>query len=151
MIGVWGKSPTSSRGEAVAARTNIPILRIEDAFLRSVLTGREGDDSIGLHLDTRGVHFDPAQASDLEIILRKDRLDDPVLLQRAREGIETLRRNHLSKYNAYDPAASCLDADYVVVIDKLKVMHLSQQVVLTVVLLKKCCSTLKPNIHCRKL
>ena len=120
MIGVWGKSPTSSRGEAVAARTNIPILRIEDAFLRSVLTGREGDDSIGLHLDTRGVHFDPAQASDLEIILRKDRLDDPALLRRAREGIETLRRNHLSKYNAYDPAASCLDADYVVVIDQAK-------------------------------
>ena len=89
MIGVWGKSPTSSRGEAVAARTNIPILRIEDAFLRSVLTEREGGNSIGLHLDTCGVHFDPEKPSDLGIILRKDKLVDPALLQPARRNRTT--------------------------------------------------------------
>ncbi|MBV1902178.1 MAG: capsular polysaccharide biosynthesis protein, partial [Marinosulfonomonas sp.] len=31
-VGVWGKSPTSPRGEGVAARTDAPILRVEDSF-----------------------------------------------------------------------------------------------------------------------
>ena len=34
MIGVWGQSPTSPRGEAVSRHTDAPILRVEDAFLR---------------------------------------------------------------------------------------------------------------------
>lgn len=54
MIGVWGQSPTAPRGEAVAAKTDTPILRVEDAFIRSVLTGRDGDAPIGLHFDKRG-------------------------------------------------------------------------------------------------
>ena len=41
-VGVWGQSPTSPRGEAMAARHGAPILRIEDAFLRSVHPGRAG-------------------------------------------------------------------------------------------------------------
>ena len=36
LVGVWGKSPTAHRGEKIAARTNAKLLRVEDAFLRSV-------------------------------------------------------------------------------------------------------------------
>lgn len=32
LVGVWGKSPTSHRGEKVAARTNSKLLRVEDAL-----------------------------------------------------------------------------------------------------------------------
>lgn len=120
LVGVWGHSPTSPRGEAVAAKTDTPILRVEDAFLRSVLTGRDGDDPIGLHIDMRGVHFDPTKPSDLEMILAEDPLDDAALLGRARDGIETLKRNHLSKYNAFDPATPAPDAGYVVIIDQTR-------------------------------
>jgi capsular polysaccharide export protein len=120
LIGVWGQSPTAPRGEAVAAKTDAPILRVEDAFLRSVLTGRDGDAPLGLHLDTRGVHFDPRQPSDLEMILRDDPLDDAALLARARDGIAALQHNHLSKYNAFDPATPAPDAGYVVVIDQTR-------------------------------
>ena len=35
LIAVWGKSPYARRGEAVAARTGAPLIRLEDAFLRS--------------------------------------------------------------------------------------------------------------------
>ena len=84
LIGIWGQSPTAPRGQAVAAKTKSPILRVEDAFLRSVLTGRDGDDPIGLHLDTQGVHFDPGTVCDLEEILRSHPLDDSALLARAR-------------------------------------------------------------------
>lgn len=120
MIGIWGQSPTAPRGEAVAAKTKSPILRVEDAFLRSVLTGRDGDDPIGLHLDTKGVHFDPSTVSDLEEILRDHPLDDSAMLARARDGIETLKRQHLSKYNAFDPATPAPDPGYVVVIDQTR-------------------------------
>ena len=120
MVGVWGQSPTSPRGEAVAARTEAPILRVEDAFLRSVRPGRSGDPAIGLLLDRSGVHFDAEHVSDLERLLAEAPLDDTALLNRARDGIERLRAAHLSKYNAFDAAAPAPEPGYVLVIDQTK-------------------------------
>jgi capsular polysaccharide export protein len=118
LIGVWGMSPTAPRGEAVATKTDTPIVRVEDAFLRSVLPGREGEPPLGLFIDHKGVHFDPAQRSDLEDILTDHPLDDTVLLNRARAAIDRLRRAHLSKYNAFDPENIPPKSPYVVVIDQ---------------------------------
>lgn len=121
MIGVWGKSPTAPRGEAVAARRDAPILRVEDAFLRSVLPGRAGGEPpIGLHLDTRGVHFDGAQPSDLEHLLATHPLDDTALLDRARAASARLRAAHLSKYNAFEANAPVPDPGYVLVLDQTR-------------------------------
>lgn len=118
LIGVWGQSPTAWRGEAVAGRTAAPVLRVEDAFLRSVRPGREGEPPLGLHLDTRGVHFDPSKPSDLEVILREDPLDDTALLDRARDCTDAIRRANLSKYNGFDLDLSPPDPGYVLVIDQ---------------------------------
>ncbi|HEV8035095.1 capsular polysaccharide biosynthesis protein [Yoonia sp.] len=118
LVGVWGHSPTSPRGEAVAARRNAPILRVEDSFLRSVGLGRDGAPPIGLNIDRSGVHFDPATESDLELILAEEPLDDTALLNRARAGIEILKSGHLSKYNAFDPALPVPEPGYVLVIDQ---------------------------------
>ncbi|PWG17166.1 capsular polysaccharide biosynthesis protein [Salibaculum griseiflavum] len=118
LVGVWGQSPTSWRGEAVADRMAAPVLRVEDAFLRSVLPGRAGEPPLGLLLDRRGVHFDPATRSDLEVLLAEHPLDDTALLDRARAGIAALARTHLSKYNSFDPAAPCPEPGYVLVIDQ---------------------------------
>ena len=119
-VGIWGKSPTSHRGEAVAEARDSHVLRVEDAFLRSVLTGRDGEAGVGLCLDRRGVHFDSAQPSDLEHLLATAPLDDTALMDRARLAIEWLRMSQLSKYNAYDPAAKLPNAPYVLVIDQTK-------------------------------
>ena len=118
LIGVWGQSPTSWRGEAVADRTSAPVLRVEDAFLRSVLPGRDGEPPLGLHLDTRGVHFDPSKPSDLEMFLREDPLDDTALLNRARDAIEAIKHANLRKYNAFDLDLKAPDPGYVLVIDQ---------------------------------
>ncbi|PVA06880.1 capsular polysaccharide biosynthesis protein [Thalassorhabdomicrobium marinisediminis] len=118
LVGVWGQSPTAWRGEAVAGRTKAPVLRVEDAFLRSVRPGREGEPPLGLLLDRRGVHFDPSTPSDLEVILRDAPLDDTALLDRARDGIATLAHRHLSKYNAFDLTLAPPDPGYVLVIDQ---------------------------------
>lgn len=120
LIGVWGKSPTSPRGEAVALRTDAPVLRVEDAFIRSILPGRSGEPPLGLHIDTRGVHFDASVPSDLEHLLTTHPLDDTSLMNRARDAMERLRRSHLSKYNAYLPSADVPAPGYVLVVDQTK-------------------------------
>ncbi|MEM1387323.1 MAG: capsular polysaccharide biosynthesis protein [Pseudomonadota bacterium] len=119
-VGVWGRSPTAHRGEAMAARYGAPILRIEDAFLRSVRTGREGAQPHGLLLDRSGVHFDARTPSDLEQLIRDDPLDNTALLNRARAASARLKDLHLSKYNAFDPALPVPDAPYVLVIDQTR-------------------------------
>ncbi|SLN46445.1 Capsule polysaccharide biosynthesis protein [Roseisalinus antarcticus] len=119
LVGVWGQSPTAPRGEAVAARRDAPVLRVEDAFLRSVLPGRAGGGpGLGLHLDLSGVHFDAATVSDLERLCAEAPLDDTVLLDRARSGIADLRRLHLTKYTGFDPDTPVPDPGYVLVIDQ---------------------------------
>jgi len=120
MIGVWGQSPTSPRGEAVARRTDAPILRVEDAFLRSIHPGRSGEPPLGLFLDQNGVHFDPATVTDLETLLATHPLDDTALLNRARVCVDRLKAAHLSKYNAHDPALPLPAPGYVLVIDQTK-------------------------------
>jgi len=118
LVGVWGQSPTSPRGEWVAGQTAAGIVRVEDAFLRSVLTGRDKQPPLGLLIDRGGVHFDPAQPSDLERLLVDHPLDDTPLLNRARDGIERLQRSDLSKYSGYDAALPPPDPGYVLVIDQ---------------------------------
>jgi capsular polysaccharide export protein len=103
IIAVWGDRPTARRGRAVAARTGCRLLYVEDAFLRSVLPGRDGEPPIDLLLDRSGVHFDPRQPSDLETLLATHPLDDPQLLSRAGAAMDWIRRADLSKYNAHDP------------------------------------------------
>ena len=119
-IGVWGHSPTAPRGEGVAARKGSQLIRVEDSFLRSVRTGRDGDAPIGLNIDTSGVHFDPATVSDLERILTEEPLDNTALLDRARDGIAAMRRLHLSKYTAFDPDLPVPEPGYVLVIDQTR-------------------------------
>ena len=120
MVGVWGKSPTSPRGEAVASHTDAPVLRVEDAFLRSIHPGRSGEPPLGLLLDKNGVHFDPSTVSDLETLLATHPLDDTALLNRARNAMARIKVADLSKYNAHDPDIPLPAPGYVLVIDQTK-------------------------------
>ena len=120
LVGVWGQSPTSPRGEAVAARADAPVIRVEDSFLRSVELGRDGDMPIGLNIDREGVHFDPSRPSELERLLAEEPLDDTALLNRAKAGIAELKAAHLSKYNAFDPALKVPDPGYVLIVDQTR-------------------------------
>lgn len=120
MIGVWGQSPTARRGEAVSRHTDAPILRVEDAFLRSIHPGRDGEPPLGLFIDQNGVHFDPSTVTDLETLLATHPLDDTALLNRARACVERLKSLHLSKYNSFDPEHPLPTPGYVLVIDQTK-------------------------------
>lgn len=120
LIGIWGNSPTAHRGTAVAERTGATLVRVEDAFLRSVFPGREGGGPLGLLIDHKGVHFDPTRPSDLEELLATHPLDDTALLDRARGAIARIKEAHLSKYTCFDPQAAVPPPGYVLVIDQTR-------------------------------
>ena len=117
---VWGRSPTAWRGEAAAARHNAPLIRVEDAFLRSLRPGRMGDAPLGLLIDPLGVHFDAAAPSRIEHLLTTDPLDDSNLLSRARDGMARLIASDLSKYNIHDPDLPPPPPGYVLLIDQTR-------------------------------
>lgn len=118
LVGIWGQSPTSGRGRKLAERRGAGLLRVEDAFLRSIRPGRAGEPPLGLMLDRHGVHFDPARPSGLERILATEPLDDFAVLERSRAAMATLRALELSKYNNHDLACDPPFPGYVLVIDQ---------------------------------
>ncbi|WP_291239525.1 capsular polysaccharide biosynthesis protein, partial [Gemmobacter sp.] len=114
------RSPHALRGEAVAEARGLPLIRLEDAFLRSIRPGRSGEPPLGLLIDDLGVHFDAAAPSRLERLLATHPLDDSNLLRRAREGMGRIRAAHLSKYNNFDPTHPAPPAGYVLVVDQTR-------------------------------
>src|SRR3990167_3182410 len=114
---VWGHSPYAARGEAVAARRGVPLVRLEDSFLRSIRPGRMGVASLGLLVDGQGVHFNSTRPSMIETLLAKHPLDDSNLLQRSRDGIDRIRSLDLSKYNLHDETPPPVPG-YVLVVDQ---------------------------------
>ncbi|MCB6178735.1 capsular polysaccharide biosynthesis protein [Rhodobacter sp. Har01] len=118
-VAVWGASPVAWRGQALAARSGAPLVRLEDAFLRSIRPGRLGDAPLGLIVDPLGVHFDPAAPSLVEHFLTHDPLDNSHLLARSRVGIDRLKTLNLSKYNIHDPDLPPPPPGYVLVIDQV--------------------------------
>lgn len=115
---VWGRSPYAARGEAIAARRGTGLVRLEDAFLRSLRPGRLKEPPMGLLIDPNGVHFDSASPSGIEQLLANAALDDSAVLQRARDGMARLQALNLSKYNNFDERLQPPPPGYVLVIDQ---------------------------------
>ena len=116
---VWGRSPTAWRGEWVAARRGVPLVRVEDAFLRSIHPGRaRGEAPIGLLLDPVGLHFDSAQPSRLEEILQSKTLYNSNILNEAERLTTCILETDLSKYNNHDPDLPAPDPGYVLIVDQ---------------------------------
>lgn len=84
--------------ELFARKHAMPVYRIEDAFIRSVTLGSAFAKPYSLIIDSCGIHFDPGQPSDIEVILQEGNMDD-ALLQRARALRHTIVESRLSKYN----------------------------------------------------
>lgn len=119
-VAVWGRKPRSRRGAWVAKHSGAGLMTVEDAFLRSVHSGRSGEAPQGLVLDQKGVYFDTSNPSELQDILNSDALGDPTLLTRAKAGIRRMHRLHISKYNAFDPTLPAHGKSYVLVIDQTR-------------------------------
>jgi capsular polysaccharide export protein len=120
LVAIWGRRPRGWRGQKVARWRGADVLNVEDGFLRSVLTGRNGEPPQSLVLDRKGVYFDCTGPSDLEDVLNGADLSSGDLAVRAEAGMARLAQTGLSKYNGFDPALSVDDAGYVLVIDQTR-------------------------------
>jgi capsular polysaccharide export protein len=98
-IYVWGyKVPDYV--ESFTGKWDIPLVRVEDGFIRSVALGATKAPPLSLCFDTSAMYFDATKQSDLERLLQTyDFAEDPDLIHRARTGIESLINSRLSKYN----------------------------------------------------
>lgn len=94
---------------AEAAAADVPCLRIEDGFLRSVGLGSNHVAAASLVLDGRGIYFDPRRPSDLEAILAETTFDDALQAEAGRL-IALIVARQLTKYNVGRPAAGLIAA-----------------------------------------
>lgn len=117
---VWGHSPYAPRGEAAARASGATLVRVEDAFLRSLRPGRSGEPPLGLVIDRQGIYFDASHPSDLETLLATHPLDDTALLDRARDALDRIAAAHLTKYAAVDPGLAPPAPGYVLLIDQTR-------------------------------
>lgn len=91
----------SSLQEATVARCgelDVPLLKMEDGFIRSVGLGAAGFRSLSFVLDDLGIHYDSSAPSRLEHILQTGVFDD-ALRARAAVLIDRLVAERLTKYN----------------------------------------------------
>lgn len=104
----WGDGSSSSLFND-ALKKGLPVLRMEDGFLRSVGLGSNLVRPHSLVFDSRGIYYDPTRPSDLEALLR-DTTFTAELCRRA----ENLRRRFVterfSKYNVGDELPLVVDA-----------------------------------------
>lgn len=95
----WGLKRTARRARALASKSDVSFLALEDGFIRSVLPGADSL-PVSLVADRTGVHYDATASSDLEhLIAASASNDDPERLYRATRGLALLRRKAISKYN----------------------------------------------------
>jgi capsular polysaccharide export protein len=93
----WSASaPAGLRAEAAAA--GVGTLWLEDGFIRSAGLGAAFRAGASFALDTRGPHYDPAQASDLETLLNTAGIP-PALRDRAAALRQAIIARGITKYN----------------------------------------------------
>jgi capsular polysaccharide export protein len=118
VIGVWGRKPAALRGLWVAQMRGSKCVTFEDAPLRSIKTGRQGEPNHGVVEDHQGIYIDTENPNDLrDIILHSDDFDESQKMD-ALVLMSELRRIGLSKYNDHDPDISALPDDYILVVDQ---------------------------------
>ena len=103
-IAVWASRMPEGLAEAAAQR-RVPLIRVEDGFIRSVGLGSDFLPAASLVFDRSGMYYDPRSPSDLEILLREAEFA-PALVERARRLIAQLVTRGVTKYNLASPAPS---------------------------------------------
>ncbi|MGB3796480.1 MAG: beta-3-deoxy-D-manno-oct-2-ulosonic acid transferase [Alteraurantiacibacter sp.] len=81
-----------------AREKGVPLVRVEDGFVRSAGLGSNLVPPSSVVVDRSGIHFDPSKTSDLEAILASAEFS-PAVLERARRLREAIIAARISKYS----------------------------------------------------
>lgn len=93
---VWGRKPSAARATKFAKSRGLPVLQIEDGFLRSVELGGDAP-PLSIIVDAQGIYYDASSASDLESLISAGCSQDEH--SRAKLLRSTWCSARLSKYN----------------------------------------------------
>ena len=85
-------------------RGGVPLVRVEDGFLRSIGLGSDFLPGVSIVLDEGGIYSIPTAGSDLERLLRDGDFDE-ALLARAHRLVDRIVASGITKYNL---AGSCM-------------------------------------------
>jgi len=108
-VGVWASREPEDLA-AQAARSGVPVVRIEDGFLRSVGLGSDFLAGASLVFDRRGIYYDPGRLSELEEILEFEDFDAETLAQAAHLRARLLETG-VTKYNLGGEDRLTIEAD----------------------------------------
>ena len=97
-IAIW-PSRVSDAMVAQADADGVPLVRVEDGFVRSVGLGSNLVPPSSVTVDWRGIHYDPSRASDLETLLATADFP-PEMLARAARLRDTILAAGISKYGS---------------------------------------------------
>lgn len=99
VVFVWSNNLPDFVAQEIA-RLGLPVFFMEDGFIRSLEAHAGYSVPLSLSLDSNRPYFDSRGTSDLEnLLLQYDFENDPQLMQRARQGMQTLLEQRLTKYN----------------------------------------------------
>jgi capsular polysaccharide export protein len=104
LVAIWGRRAQPGLLRAVERR-RLPLLHVEDGFLRSVGLGADLIDPISWVLDRRGIYYDASAPSDLEHQLAHGHWGE-AQLERAARLRRRLVEGAITKYNLSAPAWS---------------------------------------------
>ena len=108
----WGlKEATGKPAEQASGQSGLPLLRLEDGFLRSLDLGVRGAPPYALVLDDTGIYYDATRPSALENLLNNEGWQTPELLDEARAAMRAIAAHNLSKYNHAPDAPADLIPD----------------------------------------
>jgi capsular polysaccharide export protein len=96
-IAVWASRIPPGLPE-LAAREGVPLIRVEDGFVRSVGLGADFLPPASLVFDRGGMYYDPRTRSDLDRLLSETQFD-AALIERSRRLIAQLVGRGVTKYN----------------------------------------------------
>ncbi|MDD6088116.1 MAG: capsular polysaccharide biosynthesis protein [Desulfovibrionaceae bacterium] len=97
----WSSKCTDGKLEQQCSDAGVPLLRMEDGFIRSIGLGSDFYYPYSLVVDQSGIYYDPSQPSDLEKLLNSlpDHPDHDALCRRAAAIRHLIVEKGLTKYN----------------------------------------------------
>jgi len=113
----WGWKNSAKKALHLARKHQMPVIRVEDAFIRSVYFG-PGEPALGLVFDDLGVYYNTRSPSRLERLIHREL--DGLEVQRARNLLRLWRQGRVSKYNHAREYHGELPEQYILVVDQTR-------------------------------
>lgn len=101
-VAVWGYRPSAQKPVELATEAGLPVIRLEDGFIRSLGLGVEGAPPLSMVIDNQGIYYDASTPSELEALI-KDSAGNACHHQQARDLMTAIVDSDLSKYNKAPP------------------------------------------------